>query len=35
MIDPGIKKEKNYSVHDECIEKDLAVHLTKDPSSQR
>jgi alpha-glucosidase len=27
MIDPGIKKEEKYSVHDQCVANDLAVHL--------
>jgi len=25
MIDPGVKKEETYFVHDQCVEKDLAV----------
>jgi alpha-glucosidase len=33
MIDPGVKKETGYSVHDQCVEQDLAVRL-RHPESE-
>jgi len=34
MIDPGVKKEQGYSVHDQCIEKGFAVVTKKDSTEK-
>jgi len=34
MIDPGVKKEKGYSVHDQCVEKGFAVITKKDATEK-
>jgi alpha-glucosidase len=38
MIDPGVKKETGFSVHDQCVEQDLAVrhrHPSKEDPNQK